>query len=66
MDNRQTNVNEASASKPKRLLDRVREIMRPKHYSIRTEESYIDRMVRFILFHNKRHPKDMGPRKIEA
>ena len=66
MENTQENVNEGSASKPKKLLDRVREIMRLKHYSIRTEEAYIDWMVRFIRFHNKRHPKDMGPSEIEA
>jgi integron integrase len=66
MDKTQANVNEASTPKPRRLLDRVREIMRLKHYSIRTEEAYLNWKVRFILFHNKRHPKDMGPAEIEA
>jgi len=52
--------------KPKKLLDRVREVLRLKHYSIRTEEAYVAWMRRYILFHNKRHPKDMGPSEIEA
>ncbi len=43
-----------------RLLDQVRNAIRAKHYSIRTEESYTQWIKRFILFHNKRHPKDMG------
>lgn len=51
---------------PKRLLDRVREVLRIKHYSIRTEEAYTGWIVRYILFHNKRHPKDMGATEIEA
>ena len=66
MDKTQDNVNEGSSRKPKKLLDRARVILRLKHYSIRTEEAYIGWMVRFILFHNKRHPKDMGPPEIEA
>ncbi len=52
--------------KPKKLLDRAREVLRLKHYSIRTEAAYIGWMRRYILFHNKRHPKDMGPTEIEA
>jgi len=58
-------VNAQNGQKPKKLLDRVREILRLKHYSIRTEETYIAWMTRYILFHNKRHPKDMGAREIE-
>ena len=50
----------------KKLLDRAREIMRLRHYSIRTERSYINWMRRYILFHHKRHPQDMGPAEIEA
>ena len=45
--------------KPK-LLDRVRDICRFRHYSIRTEEAYTYWIRRFILFHGKRHPKDMA------
>jgi len=43
-----------------KLLDQVREVIRTKHYSIRTEETYVSWIKRFILFHEKRHPKDMG------
>lgn len=39
-----------------RLLDQVREKVRTKHYSIRTERSYLDWVKWFILFHAKRHP----------
>ena len=46
--------------RPKRLLDRVRETIRIKHYSIRTEEAYVSWIKRYILFHNKRHPLQMG------
>jgi hypothetical protein len=42
-----------------RLLDRVRNVIRCKHYSIRMEQSYVDWIKRYIYFHNKRHPKDM-------
>lgn len=49
----------------KKLLDQVRESIRMKHYSIRTEQSYVGWIRRFILFHKKRHPKDMGVREIE-
>jgi integron integrase len=52
--------------KPRKLLDRVRDMLRVKHYSIRTEKSYLSWIRRFILFHDKRHPNDMGAREIEA
>ena len=52
--------------RPRKLLDQVREAVRLKHYSIRTEEAYVSWIKRFILFHNKRHPKDMGSPEIEA
>lgn len=51
---------------PKRLLDRVKDIIRLKHYSIRTEKSYISWMKRYIIYHNKRHPKEMGKQEIES
>jgi len=44
----------------KKLLDQVRETIRLKHYSIRTEEAYVSWIKRFILFHKKRHPLEMG------
>ncbi len=51
---------------PKKLLDQVRDVMRLKHYSIRTEESYVDWIKRYILFHKKRHPREMGGAQVEA
>lgn len=47
------------SDKPK-LLEQVRETMRAKHYSYRTEKTYVDWIKRFILFHGKRHPRDLG------
>jgi integron integrase len=52
--------------RPKKLLDQLGEAIRLKHYSIRTEEAYVSWARRYILFHNKRHPKDMGSQEIEA
>jgi hypothetical protein len=51
---------------PPRLLDRVREAIRTRHYSKRTEEAYVQWIVRFIRFHNKRHPQDMGAAQVNA
>ena len=51
---------------PKKLLDQVRELIRRKHYSIRTEQAYVLWIKRYILFHNKRLPKDMRRHEIEA
>jgi integron integrase len=50
---------------PKKLLDRVRDAIRLKHYSYRTEETYVHWIRRYILFHNKRHPSEMGSPEIE-
>jgi site-specific recombinase XerD len=47
-----------------KLLDQVSEVMRFKHYSIRTETCYRDWIKRYILFHGKRHPREMGPEEI--
>jgi integron integrase len=55
--------NAAVASSPK-LLDRVRRHLRVKHYSIRTEQAYVDWIRRYILFHYKRHPTEMGEKEI--
>ena len=55
-----------SGTGPPKLLDRVAAKTRLLHYSIRTEQAYVDWIRRFILFHNKRHPKDMGGPEIEA
>lgn len=51
--------------KKKKLLDIVRDKIRFKHYSIKTEESYVGWMKRYIFFHNKRHPIEMGKIEIE-
>jgi integron integrase len=49
-----------------RLLDQVREAIRLRHYSYRTEQQYVAWIRRFILFHGRRHPRDMGGPEIEA
>lgn len=53
----------APGDKPK-LLDQVRDVIRRKHFSIRTEQAYTDWIRRFILFHKKRHPAEMGEEEI--
>ncbi|ROH93571.1 integron integrase [Stagnimonas aquatica] len=53
-------------AKAPKLLDQVRLRMRAKHYSLRTEQSYLHWIKRFILFHGKRHPRDMGAPEVEA
>lgn len=47
-----------------RLLDRVRAVARLRHLSLRTEQAYSDWIRRFILFHRKRHPEEMGSEEI--
>ncbi|WP_374086420.1 phage integrase N-terminal SAM-like domain-containing protein [Methylomicrobium lacus] len=51
---------------PPKLLDQVRDRIRVKHYSIRTEKLYVQWIKRFILFHGKRHPLEMGAVEVEA
>ncbi len=53
-------------NRPKKLLEQVQDTIRLKHYSYQTEKTYIYWIRRYILFHNKRHPKDMGGTDIEA
>lgn len=60
------NANTPPAPTPPKLLDQVRDKIRVKHYSIRTETQYVQWIKRFILFHGKRHPKDMGAAEVEA
>ncbi len=55
----------SSVQAPK-LLDRMRTHPRTRHYSIRTEQAYLDWARRFILYHNKRHPQEMGASEVEA
>ena len=55
----------APAGPPKpRLLDQVREAIRTRHYSYRTEKAYVHWIKRFIFFHNKRHPVAMAEPEI--
>lgn len=51
---------------PPRLLESMRERIRVLHYSIRTEQAYVDWARRFILFHEKRHPREMGAPEVTA
>jgi integron integrase len=55
-----------SSPQPPRLLDQVREAIRLKHFSLKTEKSYLYYIRDFILFHNKRHPREMGGDEIRA
>ncbi len=52
--------------KPPKLLEQVRDKIRVLHYSIRTEEAYLAWTRRFILFHGKRHPMQMGSAEVES
>ena len=49
-----------------KLLDQVREVLRVKHYSIHTEDAYVAWIKRFIFFHGKRHPREMGAPEVQA
>jgi integron integrase len=55
-----------SQPQPPRLLDQVRQSIRLKHFSLKTEKSYVYYIRDFILFHSKRHPKEMGVDEIRA
>ena len=54
-----------AGSSPPRLLDRVRAAVRTRHYSRRTEAAYVSWIRRFILFHQRRHPTEMGATEIQ-
>jgi integron integrase len=58
--------NPESPGRPPKLLDRMRAEIRVRHYSIRTEDVYVGWARRFILFHGKRHPAEMGAVEVEA
>ena len=53
-------------TQPPRLLERVRQVVRLKHFSPKTEKSYLYYIKDFILFHHKRHPREMGVTEIRA
>ena len=46
------------------MLQQVRDVVRRKQYSIRTEQVYVDWIKRFILYHKKRHPIEMGGKEV--
>jgi hypothetical protein len=52
--------NTSSEPRPQKLMDRVRSAIRLRHYSPRTEEAYVGWIRRFVIFHQKRHPTEMG------
>ncbi len=51
---------------PPRLMDQVRDAVRTLHYSLRTERVYLQWIRRYILFHGKRHPREMGKEEVSA
>lgn len=55
-----------SSSRPPKLLDQLRDRIRLKHYSLRTEQAYVQWVKRYIFFHGKRHPAETGKTEIEA
>jgi len=59
-------VSGAGVAQPPRLLDQLRHHLRARHYSIRTEQAYVDWVRRYILFHGKRHPREMAAPEVEA
>jgi integrase-like protein len=60
----QAGIAASERPQPAKLLDPVRSAIRTRHYSLRTEEAYVGWIRRFILFHNKRHPAEMGESEI--
>jgi len=66
--NRQTGGGrtEGAQAGPPRLFDLMREAIRIRHYSLRTEDAYVDWARRFILFHGKRHPRELGAPEVQA
>jgi site-specific recombinase XerD len=56
----------ASFSRPPQLLDQMRQALRSRHYSRRTEQTYCHWVKRFIYFHNVRHPAEMSEAEINA
>ena len=56
----------SDSPQPPKLLEQVVARLRVKHYSLRTEQIYVDWIKRFVWFHGKRHPRDMGTAEIEA
>ena len=59
-------MDSVTSSQPPKLLDQLRERIRYRHYSLRTEQAYVHWVKRFIFFHDKRHPREMGRLEVEA
>ncbi|WP_157451400.1 phage integrase N-terminal SAM-like domain-containing protein [Caldimonas taiwanensis] len=51
--------------RPPRLLDPLREALRVRHHSLRTEQAYVHWTKRYILFHGKRHPRELGAAQVQ-
>ena len=66
--NRQTGERRTEGPEPSqpRLFDVLREAIRIRRYSLRTEDTYVDWVRRFILFHGKRHPRELGAPEVQA
>jgi len=62
--NAKTRAETAPAARKPKLLDQVRESIRARHYSPRTEETYVHWIKRFVIFHDKRHPTEMAEMEI--
>lgn len=59
-------MNPSGTTQKPKLLDQLRQAIRTRHYSIRTEQAYVQWARRYILFHNKRHPLEMDAAEINA
>lgn len=62
---RESNIVSLKINKQPKLLDRVKTQLRVNHYSKKTEEAYVSWIKRYIYFHNKKHPEEMGKVEIE-
>jgi len=59
-------VSPDSSSRPPKLLEQLRDRIRVKHYSIRTEQAYVQWAKRYLFFHGMRHPAEMGRPEVES
>lgn len=59
-------MSDIEGTRSPKLLEQFRDRLRLLHYSIRTEQQYVQWVRRFILFHDKRHPGEMGAPEVEA
>lgn len=59
-----SSITTPTPQKGKKLLDQYSQALRNRHYSLRTEETYLSWVRQYILYHNKRHPRDMGTTEI--